>query len=406
MRHRCLNNDAADQSLCVGVLALILFNHSPFSHFRLLLDGNKFWQIKCFRWARSRGLDVQRRSKLNRREANPIEATEEVVKLNVGRWTMQLWSYASCAVLLGGLAFSAATKVSQVAAGQTAKIAGSIVSRNGDLIRVRDNKSNELIIIAITDNTKIERRKGTFPFYRHTDMDVTAMLPGLTIDAEGVGNADGQVEANKISFTPDGFAIEVAEEQQMIANRASARNAQSSADVGLTVAHAAQYSADQAQVSANEVDTEAKTAGAFAIMSAAAASMINQRVSDLDDYKNEFEVDVFFARNEAALNETARKDLANLADIAKSLNGYMIEISGYSSNTLGKERDQKVSEERAATVVRYLTEVKDVPMRRILVPVGYGVTHPVANNADAKGRELNRRVDIKVLVNQALAPSM
>jgi hypothetical protein len=63
-------------------------------------------------------------------------------------------------------------------------------------------------------------------------------------------------------------------------------------------------------------------------------------------------------------------------------------------------------EERAAGVIQYLAEVKDVPMRRILVPVGYGITRPVASNSDAKGRELNRRVDIKVLVNQALAPNI
>jgi hypothetical protein len=40
------------------------------------------------------------------------------------------------------------------------------------------------------------------------------MVFGLTIAAEGVGNSKGQLEARKISFTPDEFAIEVAEEQQ------------------------------------------------------------------------------------------------------------------------------------------------------------------------------------------------
>jgi outer membrane protein OmpA-like peptidoglycan-associated protein len=39
-------------------------------------------------------------------------------------------------------------------------------------------------------------------------------------------------------------------------------------------------------------------------------------------------------------------------------------------------------------------------MRRILMPVGYGTTHELASNTDAEGRELNRRVDVKVLVNK------
>jgi outer membrane protein OmpA-like peptidoglycan-associated protein len=127
--------------------------------------------------------------------------------------------------------------------------------------------------------------------------------------------------------------------------------------------------------------------------------MLNRLVSDLDDYKNEFEVDVFFPKGSADLDEAAIRDLANLAEIAKSLNGYMIEIAGYSSNTLNTDADRKLSEERAATVARYFRE-KNIPLRRILVPVGFGSTQPVASNRDPQGRELNRRVDIKVLVNK------
>ena len=41
-------------------------------------------------------------------------------------------------------------------------------------------------------------------------------------------------------------------------------------------------------------------------------------------------------------------------------------------------------------------------MRRVLVPVGYGATHRVASNQDPHGRDLNRHVDIKVLVNKHL----
>ena len=150
----------------------------------------------------------------------------------------------------------------------------------------------------------------------------------------------------------------------------------------------------------------AQAAGDLAVGDAEAAAMLNQRVSELDDYKNEFEVDVFFARDAAVLDKTAIRDLANLADIAKSLNGYMIEIAGYSSNTLSPDVDQKLSEERAAAVARYFLEVKGIPMRRILVPVGYGRKQPVASNSDPHRRELNRRVDVKVLVSQGLGQGL
>jgi outer membrane protein OmpA-like peptidoglycan-associated protein len=225
------------------------------------------------------------------------------------------------------------------------------------------------------------------------------MVPGLTIQAEGVGNSKGQLDAAKIVFTPDSFAVEVAQEQQVLANKEAAEGAQSTADLGFSAASLAQTSAAQAQNSADQASLHAQAAGDLANEDAAAAAMLNRLVSDLDDYKNEFEVDVFFPKGSADLDETATRDLANLADIAKSLSGYMIEIAGYSSNTLTTEADRKLSEERAAAVARYFRE-KNIPLRRILVPVGFGSTQPVASNRDRQGRELNRRVDIKVLVNK------
>jgi len=324
------------------------------------------------------------------------------VKFNIRKWKLNVLFCASAAILLAGVTYAAANKTRQVAAGDKAKVTGSILSRDGDLVRVRDKKSGEVVVVNITDNTKIERKKHSVLFPRHTDMDVTAMVPGLTIEAEGVGNSKGQLDADRISFTPDEFAVEVAQQQQIVANKAAAQNAQSAADQGIAAASQAQSSAGQAQASAGQASLQAQTAGALGIADAAAIAKVNQRVSDLDDYKNEFEVDVFFAWDSAVLDDTAKRDLANLADIAKSLDGYMIEIAGYTSNTLSKEADQKLSEERAAVVTQYFREVKDIPMRRILVPVGYGATHPAVSNKDPKLRELNRRVDVKVLVNKSL----
>jgi outer membrane protein OmpA-like peptidoglycan-associated protein len=324
------------------------------------------------------------------------------VKFNIRKWKLNVLFCASAAILLAGVTYAAANKTRQVAAGDKAKVTGSILSRDGDLVRVRDKKSGEVVVVNITDNTKMERKKHSVLFPRHTDMDVTAMVPGLTIEAEGVGNSKGQLDADRISFTPDEFAVEVAQQQQIVANKAAAQNAQSAADQGIAAASQAQSSAGQAQASAGQASLQAQTAGALGIADAAAIAKVNQRVSDLDDYKNEFEVDVFFAWDSAVLDDTAKRDLANLADIAKSLEGYMIEIAGYTSNTLSKEADQKLSEERAAVVTQYFREVKDIPMRRILVPVGYGATHPAVSNKDPKLRELNRRVDIKVLVNKSL----
>jgi len=330
------------------------------------------------------------------------------VKSNTRNWTLMLFVYACTVILPANHALAAsAAKTRQFSQGESAKVSGVIVARDGDLIRVQDKKSREVVVVRIDDSTKVERTKFKFPFYRHVDMDLTALLPGLNISAEGVGNSAGQLDAHKISFSPDDFAVEVAEEQQVLANKASTERAQAGADQAAKEASQAQTSADQAQNSADTAQSSADqagiaadTAGAIAVADATAIAGVNQRVSSLDDYKNEFEVDVFFPEGSTVLGETAKRDLANLADIAKALNGYMIEISGYAAHyKFSTEEDQRLSEERAAAVARYFLEVKNIPMRRILVPVGYGATHPVASNQTAQGRELNRHVDVKVLVN-------
>ena len=310
---------------------------------------------------------------------------------------------AIATVLITSSAFAATTsKTHQLTLGEKAKMSGLIVSRDGDLVRVRDKKSHEVITVNIGDATHIERKNHKLPFYRHTEMDVTALLPGLTIEAEGTGNSNGQLEASKISFTPDDFAIEVAQEQQVLANKAAAQNAQSTANEAATAAGGAQSSADQAQNAADQASLQAEAAGVVGLADAAAIAAVDQRVSDLDDYEIESENDVFFDRDSAVLKEEAKPALADLAKLAKSFHGYLIEISGYASNALGSKTDQKLSEERAAAVARYFSEVQNIPMRRILMPVGYGSTHPVASNAHAVGREINRRVDVKVLVNKSL----
>jgi len=326
------------------------------------------------------------------------------------KWNLQKFEMRSvwgllCAVLAVAMVCTASVSARQIASDQKAKVKGTIVSRSGELVTVKDKKSGTTTVVDITANTKIERKHGTVEFFRRTDMDVTAMVPGLSIEAEGVGNAKGQLVANKISFTPDEFAVEVAEEQQIQANQAAAAKAQTTANQGVNAAKVAQTSANNAQTSADTAQASANAAGAAAMMDADAISMVNKRVSDLDSYKTVAEAVIYFPPDGSTLDDAAKADLATLAQYTSGgggLDGYMIEIAGYASSTGTKQLNQKLSEARAANVAQYLRDNQSVPMRRILVPAGYGATHPDATNTDSQGRALNRRVDVKVLVNKGL----
>ena len=334
------------------------------------------------------------------------------------KWKLQLLC-ASLIILLGSVLYAATPPARQIKAGDRTMVKGTILSRHGDLVMVREKKSGDSVLVELFEDTKIERKKGKIEFFRHINMDATAMVPGLTIEAEGVGNANGQLEAKKISFTPDVFAIEIAEEKQIIANQAAAQRAQSTANNGVAAASEAQSSANQAQSSANaaglsadraqdlanQAGAEAQSAADLGVMDAAAVQLINKRVSDLDDYQTVAETTIYFGNNKAVLDDAARQELDEIATAATSLDGYMIEIAGYASSPGARKLNQKLSEERAAAVAQYLREAKDVPMRRILAPAGYGATHLFASSADPEDRPLDRCVDVKVLVNKALGPA-
>jgi len=324
---------------------------------------------------------------------------------------------ASLIALSISIVHAEAPPARQIASGEKAKVTGTIVSRHGDLVLVREKKSGDVVVVDLYEDTKIERRNGQWEFLRHPRMDVTALVPGLSIEAEGVGNSKGELDARKISFKPDVFAIAVAEQQEIAANQAATGRAQSTASRGLDTARAAeseakiahsaaqqaQSSADDARSSAAQASADAQAAGELGVVDAAALQVINKRVSELDDYDIIAETSIYFANDKAMLDDEAKRQLDQLADVAASLDGYMIEIAGYASSAGARKLNQKLSEERAAAVTQYLLEAKNVPMRRILAPAGYGATHLFASSADPDDRPVDRRVDVKVLVNKALS---
>lgn len=70
-------------------------------------------------------------------------------------------------------------------------------------------------------------------------------------------------------------------------------------------------------------------------------------------------------------------------------------VEGHTDNRGRKPANQKLSEDRAEAVMRYLIDQGIDPQR--LESAGYGDSKPVAPNLTARGRELNRRVEFIVL---------
>ena len=78
--------------------------------------------------------------------------------------------------------------------------------------------------------------------------------------------------------------------------------------------------------------------------------------------------------------------------------GMSVEIGGHTDAISTRDYNMYLSRKRAEAVKDFLTK-KGIDARRIKA-VGYGKTRPLASNDDElEGRQLNRRVEFKVLSN-------
>ncbi|HEU4718713.1 MAG TPA: OmpA family protein [Bacteroidia bacterium] len=104
---------------------------------------------------------------------------------------------------------------------------------------------------------------------------------------------------------------------------------------------------------------------------------------------------IFFDYNKATLRPESYAELNNLVNLMKANPTLEIEISGHTDNRGTADYNKKLSQDRAKAVVDYLVS-QGIDEKR-LTYVGYGFDKPIATNDTDEGRQLNRRVEFKVL---------
>jgi OOP family OmpA-OmpF porin len=98
----------------------------------------------------------------------------------------------------------------------------------------------------------------------------------------------------------------------------------------------------------------------------------------------------------AVVPETVRMRLDRTAQqLLDEYGSAKIEVAGHTDGAGPEAYNQRLSEERAASVKQFLVE-RGVPAERISV-VGYGESQPRAGNDTVEGRRLNRRVEVKTV---------
>ncbi len=104
---------------------------------------------------------------------------------------------------------------------------------------------------------------------------------------------------------------------------------------------------------------------------------------------------IFFESAKATLTEESSNELNRILPYFQKFPNLKIELSGHTDAIGSDEANQKLSDDRANSVRNYLTG-KGIRIDKIEA-VGYGESMPVATNDTDEGRQLNRRVEFKVL---------
>ena len=103
---------------------------------------------------------------------------------------------------------------------------------------------------------------------------------------------------------------------------------------------------------------------------------------------------VNFEYDKARLTTNAKTILDNVSSALELAPTVTVELGGHTDSKGSDEYNMKLSDRRAASVKQYLVG-KGIDAGR-MTSAGYGETEPVADNETDEGRELNRRVELKV----------
>jgi OmpA-OmpF porin, OOP family len=287
----------------------------------------------------------------------------------------------------------------QVSSGAKMKVKGMILKREDQGFRMRDMSGSEVIVLA--GNAKIEEKKGN-PFRGGKKFNQTQLVRGLYVEVEGRGDSSGSIVADKIKLSDNDLRVALAVDSTVVPveNRLGLAEDR----VARTEQNAQRLSGqlDELTQVANLAKGGAAAAQETAEVAVDGVNRTNDRISSLDDYEVRKSESINFRVGSAVLNADAKSRLDQLATQAKSEKGFVIEVRGFASADGSENSNRALSQRRAEAVLHYLAESHDIPLRRIVLPFGYGEAMPVADNTTRDGRKQNRRVEVSILVSKGL----
>jgi OmpA-OmpF porin, OOP family len=277
---------------------------------------------------------------------------------------------------------------------------GIIKNRTGETLVVQTDGGNDATVV-LTEETKTVDKKGLFGLDK-SHLGSTVLIPGLKVSVKGTPDDQGRVVAKEI--VTDGDDLEssemiqaglhpTAEQVAKNVDTLAAHNAKLGSHEAQLGEHSQNISANQQQIGANRENIQRNL------------STIEEhtaRFNALTDFDVKGEATVSFAVASTRISKEDAAKLAQLAETAKGLKGYIVEVVGYADATGNAAMNTKLSEDRAKQVVTWLMQQGGIPVRHIIAPGAMGEYGSKAPNETKAGRAENRRVEVKVLVNKGI----
>jgi len=297
------------------------------------------------------------------------------------------------------LTFAAFLMICGIAAAQN--LQGVINGRSGATMTLQTQSLGNLVVI-LTPSTEVDEVQGVLRI-RKKEMGLAALVPGLPVQVQGTYNAQNQLVATNVKFK--GSDLRNAEdiqagiaptEQQAEANQQQIQQSEEQIQ-----AEKQKLQQQQQQLQAEQQQTAANQAAIAANKAAIAAD--NKRFGELADYNILGEVTVYFANGRTEIEAQYQPQLLQLAQQAKGITAYVIQVQGYASKVGSAALNQRLSAERADHVLELLEQQGNIPLTNVLAPGAMGTSTQVAPDATAEGQAENRRVVVRILQNKGIA---
>ena len=286
------------------------------------------------------------------------------------------------------------TSIIQVAQGQSTQLQGVINGRSGATMTVQSAGSPNTVVL-LTDSTSVGEVEGVFKA-RTKQMPMTALIPGLPVQIKGTINDQNQLVADTVKFkgsdlkaAMDAQAGLQPTEQKVAANAAQIQQSQQeiAAQQAALQQQQAQLTEEQQKVAANK----------------AAIAAANNRFGELGEYNILGEATVLFGNGKINVEPQYKEQLLKLAQQAKGITAYILQVQGYASAVGSAALNQRLSSERAEAVTAILVQQGQIPLTNMLAPGAMGTSSQVDSDKTSEGQAENRRVVVRILQNKGVS---